>query len=128
MAPAGAKALADYLEGELGDDLRSVVRYDRDDHEVVYVREDIERQYSADDVRRVVRDLELESIGKELQEELYVHGDLTCTVRCFEGGVELHFVEAEGVGVAVALEPAAMVSQKTFLAECMERAGIDYPE
>jgi len=128
MTAEGAERLAGYLREELGDDLRSVVWYDRDGYDVVHVREDVDREYSADEVHRVVRDLEIESIGKELQENLYTHGDLTCTIRCFDGGIELHFIEDEGVGVAVALEPAAMIAHRTFLAECMERAGIEPPE
>lgn len=124
MSNQGAGDLAEYLEGELGDDLRSVIRYDRDGYEIVHAREDVERAYSGDDVRRIVRDLEIESIGTELQEHLYVHGDLACTIRCFDGGIEYHFIESEGVGVAVAVEPAAMIAQRAFLAECMDRAGI----
>jgi len=119
-----AEALTEYLLAEVGDDLRSVVTYDRDDYDVAYARDDVRAKYSQRRIEKVVRDLEVESLSREIQEDLYVHGDLEATVRCFDGGIEMHFIAGQGEGVAVAVEPETFVAQRSFFGRCLETAGL----
>jgi hypothetical protein len=123
--PDGAERLARFLQEELGDDLRSVIWYADGESEVVHAREDVRARYRAEDVDDVVRDLALESLHKPTKEGLYTHGELRCVVECYDDGVEMHFVHDDGEGIAVGVEPAAFVSQRTFVGKCLERAGLD---
>mgnify|MGYP000574978612 CR=1 FL=1 len=133
MGQVTPEPLAEFLRTELGDSLRSVIHYSIDvdergepklDHDLVYVREDVDAAYTDEELQDVVRDLGLESFGKEFQERLYNHGALDSIIRCFEGAIEMHFIVGEGEGVAVAMEPETFVAERTFVGRCMEVAGL----
>ncbi|MBX0293520.1 DUF7522 family protein [Haloarcula nitratireducens] len=126
MAPAEPERVASYLEREVGDELRSVIYYAEDTFEVVYARADVRSQYTDRDLEKVRQELGITSFGKPAMEDLYVHGDLKCTVHCFENAIEMQFVASDAEGIAVALDPAAFVAQRTFVARCMEEAGFGY--
>jgi len=115
-----AKALTKSLREYVGDDLRSVLRYDDDGAELVYVREDVADDYSATEVEQVVRDVRLEAVEKPHQEGLYEHGSLDCTVRCFDDAVEVHFPHDETSGTAVALDHDVLTDEDTLLGKCTE--------
>jgi hypothetical protein len=123
MASVNVERFVDYLLERLGDDLRSVGWHADGEFEVVHAREDVLDEYTEEEVEQVFRDLGIESIEKGLLEDLYEHGRLNCTVRCFEDAIEMHFVVDRGKGIAVAMEPAAFVAHETFIGECMRRVG-----
>lgn len=124
MAADNVERFTDHLQDRLGDDLRSVGWYAEDEYEVVYARDDVIEEYTAEEIEDVFRDLGVESLEKDLLEDMYGHGRLNCTVRCFEEAIEMHFVADQGEGIAVALEPAAFIAHETFIGECMRLAGI----
>lgn len=128
MVTRNVEHFTEHLRDRLGDDLRSVGWYTGDEYELVYAREDVIDQYTDEEVADVFRDLGVESLEKEMLEEMYEHGRLNCTVRCFDEAIEMHFVATQGEGLAVALEPAAFVAHETFIGECMRLAGIDPPD
>src|SRR6056297_1653070 len=104
MSVASSEALTEFLRERVGDHLRSVIYYDDDGGEVLYVRDDVADQYTDDDIDQVVRDVRLEAVEKPHQESLYEHGPLNCTVRSFDDAVEMHFPHDETSGTAVALD------------------------
>lgn len=120
MSREAARELVAFLRERVGDHLRSVLFYDADDGELVYVRDDVREQYSDDQMADVVRDVRLEAIEKLHQEDLYVHGGLDCTVRCFEDAVEMHFVHDETRGTAVALDGEVFAAHNTFVGACRD--------
>lgn len=120
-----SEALAGFLRERVGDHLRSVVHYTAGDHEVVYARDDVLAQYSREEVAAVVDELGIESAERPIKEGLYVHGDLDCTIRCFQRGIEMHFIVEDGEGVAVSLDPEAFVAQGTFVGRCLEELDLD---
>lgn len=63
-----AEALTDFLKDRVGDHLRSVLRYDEDGGEFLYLRDDVAEQYSEAEMKDVVRDVRLESVDKRHQE------------------------------------------------------------
>jgi hypothetical protein len=67
--------------------------------------------------------MRLEAIEKSHQEDLYVHGSLNCTIRCFEDAVEMHFVHGERFSTAVALDGEVFAVQNTFVGRCLEVMG-----
>lgn len=115
--------LTDFLENRAGDHLRSVLRYDADEKNVVHVRDDVADEYSDDEVAAVMQDLRLEAIEKSYQENLYDHGGLNCTVRCFDDAIELHFPRDETAGTVVALDADVLEAEATFVGECMDALG-----
>lgn len=120
MSETPPEALTEFLSERVGDHLRSVIRYDEDGADLVYARDDVAADYSDAELERVFRDVRLESVGKPHQEDLYDHGRLNCTVRCFEDGVEIHFARDETSGTAVSLDPEVFVAHNTFVGKCIE--------
>ncbi|WP_232685945.1 DUF7522 family protein [Halobacterium zhouii] len=117
--------LVEHLHETVGDDLRSVIRYDFDaeGYDVVYARDDILDDYSEETVENIVRTYETDALSKTGQEKWYNHGEQQCIMRCFENGVEVNLL-ADGQGVAVGLDKAVFAAQKSFIGDCMELAGV----
>lgn len=125
MVPAEVDRLVAFLQERVGENLRSVVYYDGEGYDVAYLQDDVREQYSDDEMDDVVEDLGFEALAKPMQEELYVHGSLNCTVRCFEDAIEMNFPFDEREGVAVSLAGEAFVTHQTFVGKCMEIVGIE---
>lgn len=126
MAPVTPERVATFLQQEVGDELRSVIYYDKETFDLVYVRDDVREQYSERDLERVRQELGVASFGKPALEDLYVHGDLKCTVQCFEEAIEMHFLASDTEGIAVGLDPAAFATHRTFIGSCLAEAGFEY--
>ncbi|WP_135826127.1 DUF7522 family protein [Halorussus ruber] len=120
MSENSSEALAEFLKARVGDHLRSVIFYDDEGGEVVYVRDDVADQYTDEDVAEVVRDVRLEAVDKPHQESLYTHGSLECTLRSFGDAVELHFPHDETCGTAVALDSEVFPMHNTFVERCLD--------
>lgn len=115
-----SEALTEFLEEYVGDHLRSVIHYDEDGGEILYVRDDVADKYTEKEVEKIVRDVRLEAVEKPHQESLYAHGPLNVTVRSFEDAVEMHFPNDETSGTAVALDGEVFAIHNTFIGQCME--------
>lgn len=126
MAPANPEQVATFLQKEVGDELRSVIYYDEDTFDVVYARDDVRDQYSESELEQVRQELGVASFGKPALEDLYVHGELNCTVHCFDEAIEMQFIASDTEGISVGLDPAAFVTHRTFIGRCLEEAGYDY--
>ncbi|WP_135851146.1 DUF7522 family protein [Halorussus salinus] len=120
MSVTSAEALTTFLRDRVGDHLRSVIYYDDDGGDVLYVRDDVADEYTERDIKEVVRDVRLEAVEKPHQEDLYAHGPLNYTVRSFEDAVEMHFLHDETSGTAVALDREVFASHDTFIGECLD--------
>lgn len=128
MSRSSATDLVPFLKEEAGEYLRSVVHYCGKDREILYLKEEIEEQYTEDDLEDIFESLFFEAFGRGYQEEMYVHGQLNCVVRCFDEAVELHFPHGETTGTAVALEPAATADLEGLVDNCLtELYGDDSP-
>lgn len=125
MHPPNPEQLTTFLVDELDDDLRSVIHFAEDTFDLIHVRDDVRERYSDDDLEEVRQDLTFGSLAKPALEDVYVHGDLYCTVRCFENAIEMLFLQSDTEGIAVALEPAAFVAQRSFVGKCLEEAGFE---
>lgn len=115
--------LADFLEKRAGDNLRSVIHYDEGDYSIVYSRDDVWENYSEDGIESVVTELQMENIERAHQENLYVHGGLNCSIRCFENGVEFHFPHSAQAGAAVAMDPQTVEELYSFIGDCLTVIG-----
>lgn len=124
-AAGDEERLTQFLLDEVGDGLRSVVSHAGRTYDVVYVRDEVREQYTDDEVAQIVEDLVFDTLDKQHQEGMYVHGDLACTVRCFEEAVEMHLVLDDQRGVAISLEPTVLLEHQSFVGRCMEAVGID---
>ncbi|WP_134670907.1 DUF7522 family protein [Halorussus marinus] len=120
MSVAAAESLTEFLRERVGDHLRSVVHYTADDWQVVYLRDDVADRYADGEIERAVDDVRLEGLGKPHQESLYDHGELNCTVKCFENAVEMHFAHDANTGTAVALDAEVFAVHNTFIGRCRE--------
>lgn len=119
MSERMASRLKGYFRERAGDDLRSIVRYEPDTAEVVYLREGIRTQYTDREVERAIDSSRMESLAAPVYEGMFTesHGELTCLVQCFENAVEMNFVLTDGVGTTVALDAGAMQQSHDLLAD-----------
>lgn len=110
MSPEVASRLEQFFEQRTDGELRSIVTYDHDSVDVVYIRDDVAAQYTDTEVRNAVDSARIESLYAPIYERTFSkdHGDLECLVNCFEHVVEMNFALAAGVGAAVALDAEAM--------------------
>lgn len=115
----------EFVLDRAGTHVRSVLTYDDTSLEVQFLREDVADDYSAREIETVAEALRREGQTAGRQEHLYAHGKLNCIVRCFDGGLEMHFPhgEHEEGGIAVALEPDAAPNLYGFVDECLEHIG-----
>ncbi|PSP54789.1 hypothetical protein BRC82_08635 [Halobacteriales archaeon QS_1_67_19] len=120
MSERPSEALTEFLQECVGEHLRSVIFYEEDDTEIVYVRDDVADQYTDEEVERIVREVRLEAVEKPHQESLYEHGPLNCTVRWFEDAVEMHFTHDETSGTAAAMDGEVFAIHDTFIGRCMD--------
>ena len=117
--------LAEFLHERVGDGLRSVIYYDPDDYEVVYLREDVAGEYTESRIEDIITDLWADSYEQGVREDLRRHGRLNATTWVFEDAIEMHFVADERQGIAVALDTETFLAQNTFVARCLSVAGFD---
>lgn len=119
MVAQVASRLQAFFEERAGDDLRSILTYDGDAHEIVYVREDVAEQYSPEELAKSIDTSRLDSLTSPLYEGSFSpeHGELTCLVQAFEHAVEMNFILDDGVGVAVGLDINALEGAHGLVAD-----------
>lgn len=122
MATRMTARLESFFEHAVGDDLRSIIKYEKESFEIVYLRDDIADQYTDEELEEAIDDSRMESMTASISEEVFApdHGDLTCLVKCFENVIEMNFVLADGVGTAVGLDAEAMIDAHGLVSEARE--------
>jgi hypothetical protein len=116
--------LAEFLHSQVDDGLRSVIYYEPEGYEVVFVRDDVDA-VADDDMGDLVTDLRADSYEQGIREDLRGHGRLKSTIWVFEEAIEMHFVADECRGVSVALDTETFLAQSTFVSRCLEVAGLE---
>lgn len=122
MATKMASRLEEFFTDRVGVDLRSIVTYEQDSFEVVYLRDDVGDQYTEVEVDAAIDESRMESLAAPIYTDQFAeeHGDLTCLVKCYENVIEMNFVLDDGVGAAVALDAAAMGAAHGLVAEARQ--------
>lgn len=122
MAQGAVSRLEEFFGERANDNLRSIVHYEREGFDVVYLRDDVDELYSEEEIETAIDDARMESLTAPIYEGTYseAHGDLTCMVKCFKNVIEINFALADGVGVAVGLDAAAMTGTHGLVAEARE--------
>lgn len=123
MTADDADAFVRFVLERAGETVRSVVRYDADSSEVLFLRDDVADEYTPLTIETVMTALRSEGEQAERQEHVYPHGELNCIVRCFDDGLEMHFPYGGSDGVAVSLEPLAAQHLYGFVSDCLEHIG-----
>jgi hypothetical protein len=119
MATRMASRLQEFFEQRTDGKLRSLVKYEADTFEIVYLRHDVTDQYTHSEIESAIDESRMESLSAPIYEDTYSddHADLTCMVQCFENVIEMNFVLEDGVGAAVALDAEAMTDAHGLVAE-----------
>lgn len=119
MSTALVSRLRDYFEEKTNDGLRSIARYDQDGFEVDYIRDDVEELYHEEELADAIDESRFETFYAPIYERVFAedHGELTCMVTCFENVLEMNFVIADGVGVAVGLDMEALTESSGIVGE-----------
>ncbi|MFB9823816.1 hypothetical protein [Halobaculum roseum] len=119
MATRMATRLENFFEQRTDENLRSIVKYEEESYDIVYLRDDVAEQYTTEEIESAIDDSRMESLTAPIYEDTYSedHGQLTCLVQCFENVIEMNFVLEDGVGAAVALDAEAMADAHGLVAE-----------
>ncbi|WP_188424866.1 hypothetical protein [Haloferax sulfurifontis] len=119
MATKMASRLEEYFEERTNGNLRSIVKYNQDSHDVVYLRDDVADRYTEDNIKKAVDESRLDSLTAPVYKDTFAedHGELTCLVQCFENVIEMNFVLRDGVGAAIALDAEAFAETQGIVAE-----------
>jgi hypothetical protein len=122
MAMRMASRLEEFFEERTDGNLRSIVKYDHDSHDAVYLRDDVAEQYTEDEIKKAVDDSRMDSLTAPIYKDTFAedHGELTCLVQCFENVIEMNFVLEDGVGAAVALDAEAFAESQGIVAAARE--------
>lgn len=120
--PMVASRLQSFFEERTDGELRSIVTYDGDDVDVVFIRDDVATEYTTDELRTAINESRMESLYAPVYEHAFSqeHGDLECMVNCFEEVVELNFALDDGVGAAVALDADALDDARGLVSEARQ--------
>lgn len=116
--------LADFLREQVGDGLRSVIYHDRDEYEVVFVRDDVD-DYDGEGIDDIVADLWADSHEQAIREDIRGYGPLNCSLWVFDEAIEMHFVADDRRGIAVALDTETFLAQSSFVRRCLGVAGLE---
>jgi len=114
-----ASRLQEFFDDRVGGDLRSIITYQEETHEVMYLRGDVREQYSEEELLAAIDETRFDSLTRPLYESTFAddHGDLTCLVQAYENAVEMNFVLDEGAGVAVGLDSSALEETQGIVAD-----------
>jgi len=91
---------------DIGDHLRSVVGYTRDNYAVHYIRDDIADSYTDAELEDAIDEMRLETLEQNYLNSVFQarHGEVYCRVVVFSEAVEMNFAVNDGVGLAVAID------------------------
>ena len=84
QSPHRDHPIVEHLLDAYGDGLQGVMRYDRTEYDLLFLREDLRELYDRDAVSEVFEEAVLESIGANRQEDVFTFGELTYVIRGFE--------------------------------------------
>ncbi|GAA0295442.1 hypothetical protein [Halarchaeum salinum] len=116
------RGISDALRDYVGEYLRSVVVYTRDDYHVRYLRDDVAVDYDDAEIERGIEEMRFEALEAEYVNDLFAerHGDLRCNVTFFEDAVELNFPLSETTGLAVAVDAGYFAQQDSFVQHVLD--------
>ena len=117
-----ASRLEDFFEQRTDGNLRSIVKYEPDSYDIIFLRDDVADQYTEEEIEDAIDDARMDSLTAPIYDDTFSedHGELTCLVQCFEHVIEMNFVLEDGVGATVALDEEAMVEAHGLVAEARE--------
>lgn len=125
MGKEDAERLVDFFQNETTTDLRSVIYYDTGDYDLIHAHENLDERYAEENIDDIINELGIQSLERSIKENAYHHGDLQCSVKWFEDGIELYIFTGETEGIAVGFGPMAFIESQSFLWRCLEKAGLE---
>lgn len=120
MTGRDVPGFVDFLVDRAGEYLRSVVVYDADSSEVVFLREEGGEELPLAKVDAIVEHCRQENSEMTKLANRRGRGPLDCTVRCFGSAVEFHFARSDETGTVVELDPAAAQALYGFVRDCLD--------
>jgi|AntDeeMinimDraft_5_1070356.scaffolds.fasta_scaffold09188_3 hypothetical protein len=122
MVAQMASRLRELFEERTDGGLRSIVTYDFEGVEVLYLRDDVASQYTETEIASAIDESRMQSMSVSIYEGVFSrnHGEIECMVTYFENVVELNFALDDGVGAAVALDTEAMGEARGLVSEARE--------
>lgn len=111
--------LQEFFEGRTNGELRSIIEYNPDGANVVYLRDDVAEQYTDKEIETAIDEARMGSLHVPIYESTFSkdHGELVCMANCFENVIELNFALEDGVGTAVALDAEALDETHNLIAD-----------
>lgn len=119
MATKMASRLEEFFTERVNENLRSIVTYEEDRFEVVYLRDDVSGKYTDPEIDAAIDESRMESLAAPIYAGLFSedHGELNRMVKCYENVIEMNFVLDDGIGAAVALDSEALSEAAGLVAD-----------
>jgi len=125
-----ASALVEFLETELGDDLRVVIEYGTGRSDVRYGEawfdefvDDLDGRTAEMMHREAVSRLDMAEVGEEIYETR-----IDSDIRVHAAGIGVHLYPGDGTGVFVFLRPDADIRVRSFVDDCLDALGAPRPD
>ena len=122
MTDESHDALLAFLDDAVGEHLRAVDRFERDDHASIFIRDDVRALYSDRQFRHMRIERVLSSFSSRSLEQLYEVGAFRYALRRFDDAVILYLPVGEASGIVVSVDPAASLDFPAFGDRCLELA------
>jgi|AntRauMinimDraft_4_1070384.scaffolds.fasta_scaffold00879_5 hypothetical protein len=122
MVAQMASRLRDFFEERTDSGLRSIVTYDFESVDIVYLRDDVASQSTEAEIASAIDESRMQSMSVPIYEAVFPrnHGKFECMVTHFENVVEMNFALDDGAGAAVALDAEAMDETQGLVSEARE--------
>lgn len=121
MSQEHADRLVEYCQQRAGEQVRSVIRYAKEDFEIAYLRSDLEEQYTRKRLANVVEiGRRIHRIRVRLDTEETPLGRAEASVRTYEKTIVLQIPIEQQRGVLATFDPAVGRDLLAFIDECQE--------
>ncbi|WP_435101232.1 hypothetical protein [Halarchaeum sp. P4] len=100
--------------------VRTIAEYDRDDYEVLYVREDVEPRIDAI-ADQVHEELIIQELGRAHLEQMFGAGDLHCSMHRFDEVTAFHYIQDGFSGLFVSVDSDADLPLASFADTCRQQ-------
>ena len=102
------------------DRLRSIIRYDDEDYEILYGRADAFAPDSETEMRAFVDDFREIERQERQRMAMYSMGSHHATVRVYDEAVVVYFLQGDDIGTVVSVDPSLAGQLNTFIAQSLE--------
>lgn len=116
----GIDDLIEFLHTTTGSSLRTVLYYDSQKIEQLYVRDDVKDRYKGENINRIHREQVLENINKHYVENLFNLGSLQSTTQRFDDAFVVRVMNGDA-GLVISVDRDTDIDTEAVIDGSLER-------